>query len=262
VRLRRELEDLVKKGYQVLQLDECVFNTKKMDRRHWAPMGDPHRVRQRFLQQEVVYVLGAISQEAGCVRMFVQDTAFCGADIIAALEELKRFFSAEAEVPQRFAVFWDNASIHKTKEVQASAKRLGIPLLYNLPYRPDLNGIELHWRRCKQRWGALIDSFRANGLDKWSPLGTVENVCTGVERELVQRSAQSGWLALRDAEPIQPEAWEAKKVRPQLLDVPLQRVDEIFDTWRQLMRWGCGPPGQEQEAAQAEPDYVDADNWK
>ena len=40
------------------------------------------------------------------------------------------------------AVFLDNLSVHKTKDVQKKLKEHSIPCLFNVPYQPDFNPCE------------------------------------------------------------------------------------------------------------------------
>ena len=56
--------------------------------------------------------------------------------------------------------------------VLEAAEKADIPLVFNLPYRPDLNGIELLWRKAKNTFYRLMDSFRVNGVHA-SVAGTV-----------------------------------------------------------------------------------------
>ena len=41
------------------------------------------------------------------------------------------------------ALFMDNLIVHKTKKVKAKYKELQYEVVYNLPYSPDFNAIEL-----------------------------------------------------------------------------------------------------------------------
>ena len=53
---------------------------------------------------------------------------------------------------QKWGVFLDNASIHKsarTREVLNNLEGNSVPAIYNLVSRPDLNGIEIFWRYAK-----------------------------------------------------------------------------------------------------------------
>lgn len=52
--------------------------------------------------------------------------------------------------PGSFHVFVDNASIHKGEKTRAYAAANNIQLIYNVSYRPDLNGIEGFWREMKK----------------------------------------------------------------------------------------------------------------
>ena len=59
-------------------------------------------------------------------------------------------------------VFFYNAAINKTPKVKKAAERLKIELIFNLPYHPDYNGIELFWGVAKKQLRKQITSFRAN----------------------------------------------------------------------------------------------------
>ena len=45
--------------------------------------------------------------------------------------------------------FCDNGSCFKAKDTKRAANDLGITLIYNLPYRPDINGMENVWTHVK-----------------------------------------------------------------------------------------------------------------
>jgi transposase len=55
-------------------------------------------------------------------------------------------------------IFCDNASIHKGEKLMGGDTS-GAPypkVLYNLPYRPELNGIELWWGAAKRKYRKAI----------------------------------------------------------------------------------------------------------
>ena len=60
------------------------------------------------------------------------------------MSHIRAQYSEEAKL----ALMWDNADIHRAKDVrdEAAKPEVNIELVWNVPYRPDLNGIELHWR--------------------------------------------------------------------------------------------------------------------
>jgi transposase len=59
----------------------------------------------------------------------------------------------------------DNASIHRADYTRNAAQLLGIPLVFNLPYRPDLMGIEYMWCHAKAAFRTAINKYRKVGID-------------------------------------------------------------------------------------------------
>ena len=56
----------------------------------------------------------------------------------------------------KFAVFWDNASMHKSDETRLVASDLDVPLVFNLPYCPMYNGIENLWVHTKAAYKTAV----------------------------------------------------------------------------------------------------------
>ena len=123
--------------------------------------------------------------------------AFKAADIVAFLEQLRR----EYPPAQKIGVFLDNASIHRAPMVLEAAERLNIELLFNLAYRPDLNGIETYWRDAKASYRRALTRYRANH-QSWDQLGLVQHCCLTVPEEQTRYYAQRGWEAIEAAKPI------------------------------------------------------------
>ena len=69
----------------------------------------------------------------------------------------------------------DNASIHKTKKVKEFAKREGIPLVYNVKYSPQYNGIE-------EFWGCIKRCYKAIGT---------RNLLDGKHRDLFKEAKEA-----------------------------------------------------------------------
>jgi transposase len=166
-KMKSELESQTTRGYYVVQVDECTFNTKDLSRRHWAPIGDPFTVAKRFENSDTIAVVAAISASEGLVCQMQAEGSFNAEDMVELLQKIRIFYGKE-----KVAVFWDNASIHRAGIVLEAAEKADIPLVFNLPYRPDLNGIELLWRKAKNTFYRLMDSFRVNGVHA-SVAGTV-----------------------------------------------------------------------------------------
>jgi hypothetical protein len=109
-------------------------------------------------------VLGAISMERGLVHLMINSKkAFIAHDVGDFLGEIKMKLGKEA----KFAIFLDNASIHRADYTRNAAQLMKIPLVFNLPYRPDLMGIEFLWAHAKAAFRTHINKFRCAGSD-WS----------------------------------------------------------------------------------------------
>ena len=50
-----------------------------------------------------------------------------------------------------------------------------MPMILNIPFRPDLNGIERLWRSAKARYRAKVDNFKACHL-KWDQMTLVKEI--------------------------------------------------------------------------------------
>ena len=46
-------------------------------------------------------------------------------------------------------LFGDNSRVHQNEHVRDKAYSEGVHLLFNVPYRPDMNGIEGVWKLAK-----------------------------------------------------------------------------------------------------------------
>ena len=86
--------------------------------------------------------------------------SFSAPDMIEVLKAIR----AESDPKAKIALFWDNAGIHRAGVVReaAASEEINIELVFNQPYRPDLNGIELLWRKIKDLYKKKVDWLKAN----------------------------------------------------------------------------------------------------
>lgn len=93
-------------------------------------------------------------------------------------------------------------------------------LVYNIAYRPDLNGIELVWNDCKRRYRNRVDYYKANNV-AFDHQALVEDIVGATTVAVAKRSAIQGEKCIKDARAIEliPNEWLAgTKMR----EVPLQ----------------------------------------
>ena len=89
-----------------------------------------------------VAVCALISSNFGKVFVDCKYDAFNTDSILRVLKMTKKHLPPG----YKWGVFMDNASIHNNERVKEWFFEKKIPLIWNSPYRPDLNGIEFFWR--------------------------------------------------------------------------------------------------------------------
>ena len=78
--------DLHSQGYEILQLDECLFNADHHQHaRHWAPKGQPLKKVCRYASKKSVVVCGAISTNYGAVHYKYGTRSFKSPEMIEML---------------------------------------------------------------------------------------------------------------------------------------------------------------------------------
>jgi transposase len=63
-------------------------------------------------------------------------------------------------IPDNSILVWDNASFHKSKELQDLIEQAGHIMMFLPPYSPDLNPIEHKWHELKQRLRSFYDTTK------------------------------------------------------------------------------------------------------
>ena len=103
--------------------------------------------------QRCVAVIGAIEAHMGKVCMHMMLKAANQENFVNFLKNIREVANAQGVTSSsrtRVYVYLDNASIHRGDDVREYAAEHGIHLLYNVSYRPDLNGIEGFWNAMKR----------------------------------------------------------------------------------------------------------------
>jgi transposase len=248
--LRLRLFTLYERGVEVVQVDEACFSTKKNDRRHWAPAGNPIEIREKWTSLPQIKVCGAISEQSGLSITRYSRAAFTHEDMVAFLEALRGYYGPTKQL----AVFWDNASYHRSPAVLKAARKMGIELVRNIPYRPDFNGIEILWRKAKSTYYKFVDSMRAMGRREWDQHELVRRCVEEVPVDMVQRMALGGWHRLNSGLPISRAArpWE----RGSSLGLAMTQVwltgIELAQNYLEARRRQVGPDEPEDDDAEDE----------
>ena len=82
--------------------------------------------------------MSAISSLSGKVVSIYKAKYFDGDDTKEFIKLLRKKMK-----PKPIALFWDNAAIHRRKDIERLLKKT--PAIFNIPYAPEFNGIEKYW---------------------------------------------------------------------------------------------------------------------
>ena len=151
----------------------------------WAPKGSPLVVDFRKNGMPYIACFAAISVNEGCKHViFKEGAAFKGEDICEFVQSLKW----KVRRHDKIAVFWDNASIHH-KPRKETCYDLGIPVIRNAPYRPDLNGIEFFWGHLKRLYRREVTKHRVQA-EEWNQLKLVQRLVHNMPTQVAKDCAE------------------------------------------------------------------------
>lgn len=219
----------VSQGYEVLQIDECVFQSDNGIKTTWAPIAEPiHHASVSMKKAKHATVCAAISTNRGLRYAMVQDGAFDSKGFIRFVKRLLLRCNST-----KVALFLDNASYHKSSEtydwlMQYHHKpNVRLHWCYNAVSRPDLNGIELYWRLCKEVYRRRVTENLVMGND-WNNYDLVVNLLQDIEVEKVQQCALKGWQSLFTAQ-LQPDWWNLQVVNLPMPAFSTEAVAAVAD---------------------------------
>lgn len=161
--LYRERNDNCRMGYlkniadvpkeKRVYIDETGFNTPLIREYAYGPIGERvmgERTGKRFARTSLI---GGWREGKAIAPM--EFTGYCDTGLVLSWAE-------EILVPELQpgdVIILDNASFHKSLELESIIEEAGCTLLFLPPYSPDLNPIEQFWSTLKSWIRALNDPF-------------------------------------------------------------------------------------------------------
>ena len=130
--------------------DAIVFSGEEIEagRKIWTNSKEPMRLKPGVSGGPYVSMFGAASASDGVLHYETKVGAgIRKEDIVPFLAKLKRYYGKH-----KLAIFLDNGSSNKALMVKHAAADLGIVLIYDVPYRPDLNVLENVWVHLKNNY--------------------------------------------------------------------------------------------------------------
>jgi transposase len=185
--MRRELRRANRARKEIFQVDESLFDGQDAMRTAWSRPNSRLSIPQVSQHFQKVAVIAGISSITGKLIYSTKPGYFNREDTIQFLQKLK----AESG-PREPVVFWDNATIHRAKDVHAYCLKAKLETIFNVPYSPHYNGIELLWRLLKGRFRVELTGKKIRG-EMIDALKIVERLIRETEKREVQGCARKGW---------------------------------------------------------------------
>ena len=163
--MKRQLTIAKNDDRRILYLDECMFTRATMRAEEWSRLRGNFSVDVDSLQEPTLCLLSAISKERGQEYFKVYEKSVNVAKFKTYLQELRA-----QNGDDKLCIFLDNLSAHTSKKSLAEMKRLNISHVFNVPYSPQYNPIELSFAKVKQKFktyrlqkllGQRQDDYRA-----------------------------------------------------------------------------------------------------
>jgi transposase len=130
--------------------DETGLNPTSLNQDAWTAKGKTHCCEAK--RGKRLNVLGAMLS-SGKLVSYVLDQTTVAMDFLDFLAHLMT--TVRQTISKPLVVILDNASIHKAKAIEPMLKILeeqGLRLYFLPPYSPELNRIEILWRKIKYEW--------------------------------------------------------------------------------------------------------------
>ena len=203
--LQAQLQAFADDGYEIVCVDECIFSPKSLQiRPQFAPSGQPLEYSHQKKKLPYVAVVGFAGTRSGFNHWELLDAkAFDRWDFINAVKRHHQKMAGE-----KYALFLDNATIHRAKDTKMMTEILRIPLVFNVAYRPDFNGIEYVWGWAKQayrkRMAASLIGTKFSKELTFSNRTMVDRVLLDVPQDLAKTQVRRGWEQLAVGKPMQP----------------------------------------------------------
>ena len=185
-----------KEERELICIDESIFSSKSNKRKQWAPIGSALEWDKRFQNDKWVAVCAASSVKSGMVHYTtLLKEAYTTKTFMKFMRALHNKCSKKS-----IAILIDNCGIHdhKTPEFIEYCDKRDIVIIWNIKYRPDLNGIEFVWKWAKKEYRSWVDWFRANGMN-WNETQLVEIIMDSIPTDVAVKETKRGFANIKAA---------------------------------------------------------------
>lgn len=132
-------------GRKLIFLDEVVFSKLSMQKLEWSGKNKNITVDEAKVRAGYIAVCATISEGVGIESLAFQGKAFNQFAYIQFLYWIRYMHNNEP-----LAIFADNLSVHLCANTMKACRYLNIKMIFNLPYSPDYNPIEMVFSQVKK----------------------------------------------------------------------------------------------------------------
>ena len=143
--VKKEVATAVAEERVVIFCDECMFTHATMPKLAFACMGDNVVVDPNHGNSAATALIAGISAEHGLVHFLMYDRSVNTDGFLEFLENVTGSLG-----DQKIAVFMDNLNVHRSKRAKAFMEENDVRAIYNVPYSPEYNPIEVYFGHIKR----------------------------------------------------------------------------------------------------------------
>ena len=178
-------------GREILFQDETWFTTKTLLRSTYAPQRENLTFDDKLLQQPKLQVCAVVSARKGLEHWELYETALNQELFLGFLRNLK-----SKTKRRKVALYMDNLNVHQTSLVTSTMDQLKLDYIYNAPYSPETNPIELCFAYIKQEYKKRRLQKLVTG-ESYDPVRLIEETLQGIDNKVIKSICAKGVERLR-----------------------------------------------------------------
>ena len=148
--MRGEILDALEQDFRILFVDECLFSAKVAQRLAYSSSKNNIVISEKMMTATPLALLAAVSVEGGLETSMIFEKSVNSQRFIEFLDKIAMMHQGT-----KIAILMDNLSVHHSKVVKTHMRELGFKAIFNVPYSPQYNPIELVFGLIKHRFKKL-----------------------------------------------------------------------------------------------------------
>ena len=165
--VQQEIREHQRRGFRILYLDEMMITTRTMPTHEWSRKNTNIAISYHQFQQKAISGIAAISWQRGVDYVILFKKSVNRDKFKIFLQGVRDKFPFDD-----IALYMDNLSVHKSKEITERMDELGFAYIFGPAYSPDFNPVETIFSIAKsyvkkRRLAAVINGY---DLDLWQTI--------------------------------------------------------------------------------------------